>query len=499
MRSAVRVDGALAVFAGSLVVLLAAVWLLTSGGAGGPASGARLFVHCAAGVRPPVEAAARDYQRRYGVIVELAYGGSGTLLSNLEVSGAGDLYVAGDDSFVAEAIAQGHGREVFQLAVIRPVIGVPAGNPAGVAALADLAREGVRVGIGNPDVAAVGRIARQVLEEEGLWDAVRANLTVEKPTVPELAVDLELGTLDAAVLFDATVAQSDSVEVVRVPAFEAEPRLVAACVLESSARPTEALRFARFLAARDEGQLHFAEHGYEPAGGDAWHGSPELLLFSGAMLNAAVDETIGAFEEREGVSVTRVYNGCGILVAQMRAGERPDAYFSCDSSFLDMVADDFGPGTTVASNALVILVKEGDPRGVGDLAGLAQPGLRLGLAHAQNSALGALTDRLLVERGLRDAVRANLAVESATADFLVAQMRAGSLDAVVVYRTSCAFALGDHDALPIPGAVATQPFAVARGSDHPHLMGRLLAAILEAESRARFEAVGFGWEAGAGE
>ncbi len=34
------------------------------------------------------------------------------------------------------------------------------------------------------------------------------------------------------------------------------------------------------------------------------------------MLRPAIEETIQAFEQREGVRVIRIYNGCGILVGR---------------------------------------------------------------------------------------------------------------------------------------------------------------------------------------
>src|SRR5256885_9955496 len=61
---------------------------------------------------------------------------------------------------------------------------------------------------------------------------------------------------------------------------------------------------------------------------------PYTTLFR-SMLRPAIEETIQDFERREGVSVTRVYNGCGILVAAMRAGDRPDAYLDRKSTRLN--------------------------------------------------------------------------------------------------------------------------------------------------------------------
>ncbi len=482
------------------VLLFAALagWLFLTGSPPSPGDSAdRLSLFCAAGLKPPVEAAAREYRELYGVEVDLQYGGSGTLLGQLEVVRRGDLYLPGDDSYIELARGKGLVAEVLSVATMRPVIGVAAGNPRGVASLADLRRADLAVGLAEPEAAAAGRIARDVLASEGLWDAVRANAKVLKPTVTELAGDLELGALDAALIWDATAAQFAGIDCVRVPPLEAAPRSIALGVLESSSHPTEALRFARFLAARDAGLAHFARLGYPPVEGDLWDPSPELLLMSGAMLSDAIDRTVTAFEEREGVRVTRVYNGCGILVSQMRAGERPDAYFSCDSSFMDLVADLFAAPELVSENRMVILVAGGNPKGVASLADLARPGLRVGLAHPEKSALGALTRRLLERLGCAADLDAsgNLAVESPTGDFLVNQIHTGSLDAVVVYRSNAAHVLDDLDIVAIEdaSALAHQPYAVGRGSDHPHLMRRLLDAIETEDSRARFESLGFGW------
>ena len=84
----------------------------------------------------------------------------------------------------------------------------------------------------------------------------------------------------------------------------------------------------------EKGCQEWKRQGYEPLSGDAWALQPQIRLFSGAMLRPAIEETLTRFEQREGVRITRIYNGCGFLVSQMKAGEHPDAYFSCDRSFV---------------------------------------------------------------------------------------------------------------------------------------------------------------------
>ncbi|MDP6930193.1 MAG: substrate-binding domain-containing protein, partial [Planctomycetota bacterium] len=305
-------------------------------GTSGPIS-----VYCAAGLQPPVVAAARAYEDQYDIKIVLDYGGSGTLLSKLSVAQSGDLYIAADDSYISSGREKGFIEEDLSLASQVPVLAVARGNPKKVRSLRDLLRDDISVGFAHPEAAAVGRIARRVLTEGGLWQEVKARVTVFKPTVMDLANSLKIGAIDLAVIWDATAAQYPEIEEVRVEAFDARRQSISLGVLSWSEQPTAALRFARYLAARDAGLPHFAKLGYAVVDGDRWEETPELELMSGAMLNKAIDETVTEFEQREGVRVTKIYNGCGILVSQMKSGGRPDAYFSCDQSFLDQVSERF--------------------------------------------------------------------------------------------------------------------------------------------------------------
>jgi hypothetical protein len=90
-------------------------------------------------------------------------------------------------------------------------------------------------------------------------------------------------------------------------------------------------------------------------------------------------------------------------------------------------------------------------------------------------------------------------VQSPTGDMLVNQMRSGpKLDAVVAYISNAAGAQDELEAIPIDldCAVASQPFAIGKESKHKLTAGRLLDAIRRADSRKRFEALGFKWKQG---
>ena len=454
-----------------------------------------LIVYCAAGIKPPVEAAARLYEQTYGVAIQIQYGGSGTLLSNLRIAGKGDLFLAADDTYLQLAQTNHLLDEIVPLARMTPVIAVRQGNPKQIQGLDDLFR--VDVALANPDAAAIGKTTRELLRKMDRWTALENRVRDFKPTVNDVANDIKLGAVDAGIIWDATARQYPELELVAVPAFASGEQTVAIGILKFSEQPTAALHFARYLGARDRGLKEFARCGYRPVEGDVWAEKPSLVLFSGGVNRIAIEETIRRFEEREGAQVTRVYNGCGILVSQMKSGQRPDAYFACDLSFMRDVADLFWDATTVSETDMVLLVPKSNPKSIHRLADLAQPGLRLGVANAEQSALGALTARLLKTQGLHDQVMANVKVQTPTADMLVNQMRTGSLDAVVVYEANTSQVRELFTVLPIsePGAKAVQPYAIGRNSQHRLLMERLLSALRSAGSRQRFESAGFHWRA----
>ena len=472
-----------------------AVALFRSPSGPAPADGP-LLVYCAAGLRQPVEAVVKAY----GGGIQLQFGGSNTLLANAELTRKGDLFIPADDSYLDLARSKGLAAESIPIARQSPVLAVAKGNPKGIRSVADLLKGGVKLGQANPDAAAVGKLVRAALQKAGSWEAVKEKTLVFKPTVNEVANDLKLGACDAGFLWDATIRQYPELEAVDVPELKGLTATTSAVLLKSSLLPTAALRFARFLSAPEKGAPEFTKAGYEAVPGDAWEEKPAVLLYSGAMLRPAIEKTISAFEQREGCTVTRVYNGCGILVAQMQTGANPDVYFACDSSFMTQVKDRFEAPVDISQNQLVILVPKGNPKGVKTLKDMAKPGLKIGVGHEKQCALGQLTQETLRQTKLEAEVMKNVVVQTPTGDMLVNQLRTGSLDAVIAYVSNAASAADVLDAMPIdiPCALAVQPVAVAKDTRHRRISARLMDALRSSESRERFLNEGFRWKGAPG-
>ena len=204
-----------------------------------------------------------------------SYDGSGSLLGKLQAEGdsarqekRGDLYLAADDSYIRKAREKGLVAESLPVAFMRPVIAVQKGNPKEIGGVEDLLGEDLKVAVCNPDQAAVGRSARKVLRESGLWDRLEKKVTGMKPKVTDLANDLKLGTIDAALVCDSTVAMYQELEAVGDPLLDKEKVNVTLGIVSSSQDPSSALRFARFVASADIGLKAFSRHGFEVPEGD---------------------------------------------------------------------------------------------------------------------------------------------------------------------------------------------------------------------------------------
>ena len=492
------------------------VGLLAWGGPGAGDDANQLSMYCAAGLRPVVQQVVDRYEREYGVKVELQFGGSNTLLNQIQVDkfSSPDLYLAADDFYTDQAVEKGLATETLPVAQMRLVICVPKGNPKQISSLDDLLRDDVATVIANPEAAAVGRAVRKRLQplplgESNYWQRLEAAVTergVFKPTVNEVANDVKLGHVDAGIVFDSTAAMRDyrdRLEVVEAAELSGDPNLVTVCVLNSSRKATAALRFARFLTARDQGLPVFAAGGLRPVEGDVWAEHPQVTFYCGAVNRRAVDQIVDDFQLREGVTVNTVYDGCGVLTSRMKTieGQRsvlgfPDVYMACDRYYLENVKQWFQEAADVSDVEIVIAVPKGRKK-VQTLEDLVTPGVRVAVGEPERCTLGALTRRLLEREGLYNKLKAKqqqegeVVVEKSSSALLVPDVVTGHVDAAVAYITD---ASANSDRLDIvriesPLNLAIQPMGISKTSDHKHLLRRLFKRI--AASPQAFEEAGF--------
>lgn len=516
-RRLIAFNGLIVWMGASAVVLVLLGWMLYSMAdrGSGPGSDAKqLKVLCAAGIRLPMEAIAKEYEKEFGVEITYDFQGSGTLLSNMKVDKTGDLYLAADDSYMELAKKDGLVQEEIPLGKMRPVILVPEDNPHQIEGIDDLLNKDVRVALGNTGQAAIGKSTKKLLAASGHWEALEKKVTkigTFLPTVNEIANTVKTGSMDAAIVWDATAAQYPKLKAIRTDELDAGTGRITIGVLTSSDHPTEALRFARYVGAKGKGLQAFKENGFEVVEGDVWEESPELTFFAGAVNQRALTPIIRRFSLREGVTVNTSFNGCGILTGTMKGipGQAtsqgfPDIFMACDIYYLEQVQDWFGEGVDISDTDIVIAVPKTNPAGIESFQDLAKPGVRLAVGQPEQCTIGVLTQHLLKTEdakspGFYEAVMKNVVSETPSSAMLVPSVIAGSegattaADATLAYKTDCQAEKEKIKIIPIdsPAAKAIQPYSIAKTSQKKQLAHRLYDAI--ARSREDFENAGFNW------
>ncbi len=501
---------------GAIGLIVVLVLMLNQGPQKTDVSKQRLVMHCAAGLRVPVEEIVAEYEKEYGVVVELQFGGSNTLLNQLQVNhfSDADLYLAADDFYTDKAVELDLAAETIPIAHQRPVVAVRKDTKKVIESIDDLLQNDVSIALGNPEQAAIGKTIRKQLETiqvdgTNRWEQLEKLVTekgVFKPTVNEVANDVKLGAVDAALVWDSTVMMpkyKEDLKSIPLPELASDPNLVSIAVLNSSNDPTAALKFARFLTARDKGLKVFEKYGTRPVEGDVWVESPEISFYCGAVNRRPVEKLLDEFQAREGVRINTKYNGCGILTSEMKTIENqstkqgfPDVYMACDRYYLDNVRDWFQDDVDISDVELVIAVPKGSTK-VKSLSDLIKPGVRVAVGQPEQCTIGALTRRMLESENLyqklkeKQTTEGEVVVEKISSALLIPDVVAGHVDASIAYITDVLPNEDDVDIIRVETSqnVAVQPFSIARTSDHKYLSRRLFKKIAEAEKE--FESAGF--------
>jgi molybdate transport system substrate-binding protein len=162
-----------------------------------------LGVFAAAGAKPALDEVARAFMEKYGITVEITYGGSGEVLNQMTLSESGDIYVAPEQSFMETATEKQavYPETIRSIAYMIPVIAVQKGNPKNILALSDLARTGVQVGVTRPETTLLGKYAPEIFEKAGLSDAIGENIVTEAVRPDSLLTALVMGQVDAGILW----------------------------------------------------------------------------------------------------------------------------------------------------------------------------------------------------------------------------------------------------------------------------------------------------------
>ncbi len=261
-----------------LLAVFTVTFLYTSGA---HAAEERIAVFCGSASKPAMEDAGSAFEQRTGIKVDLNFGGSGTMLSQMKIARRGDVYIPGSPDYLLIAEKQGiiDPTTTRILAYLVPAINVQPGNPKNIRTLIDLAKPGVRVGIGNPEAVCVGLYAIELLERNRLLEQVQKNIVTHAPSCEAVEALVALKKVDAVIGWDVFSQWNPGrIETIFLRPDEI-PRLayIPAAVSTYARNKAGAQKLVEVLASA-EGRAIFARRGYAVTETEVRKYAPRALI-----------------------------------------------------------------------------------------------------------------------------------------------------------------------------------------------------------------------------
>lgn len=261
---------------GILAVRLLVVAVVVAGcgfarGGGSGESDGTLTVFAAASLQRPLERMAASYESATGTQIVAATDSSAALRTQIEQGAPADVFLSADTAnpgaLVDAGLAEG---PPVAFARNELVIVVPARNPAAIHEPAGLARPGVAIAAAGDNVP-ITRYATQLVERlaglpstpPGFADAYTGNVVSREDNVRAVLARVELGEVDAGIVYATDAQSSDAVRVLDLPAEARVSAEYAGVVVAGRPRQEEARAFLAWLTGPD-GEAVLTDFGFEP-------------------------------------------------------------------------------------------------------------------------------------------------------------------------------------------------------------------------------------------
>ena len=246
------------VFALVLAALCTACGNSAPASSGPSALSGTITVFAAASLTSAYTAIGRDFQAAHpGTMVKLSFGGSSTLVAQIQQGAIGDVFASADQANMQKAADAGlvtGSPSIFAHNRLEIVVG--AGNPKHIAGLSDLARSGLVVVLCAP-VVPCGHYATQALHNAGVTVQPASQETDVKAVVSKVA----LGEADAGIVYVTDVkAAGAAVQGVPIPLSVNVVADYPVAVLKDSQNAPLARAFISYLLGA--GQPTLARYGF---------------------------------------------------------------------------------------------------------------------------------------------------------------------------------------------------------------------------------------------
>ncbi|SDQ23887.1 molybdate ABC transporter substrate-binding protein [Microbacterium sp. cf332] len=232
--------------------------VVTGPGSPEPDVSGEVNVFAAASLKDGFDELATQFEQRHPSVsvAPISYDGSSTLATQLIEGAPADVFASADEANMQKVVDAGLTASPQLFATNRLTIVVPAGNPAGITGLADLADADRTVVLCAAEVPC-GAASTTLLENAGVTPSVDSY----EQNVTAVLTKVTSGEADAGLVYVTDAATTDEVDAVETPGADAVVNRYPIAALTAARSPEAAAAFVAFVLS-DEGRAVLDQRGF---------------------------------------------------------------------------------------------------------------------------------------------------------------------------------------------------------------------------------------------
>jgi molybdate transport system substrate-binding protein len=219
-----------------------------------------LLIYAGAGLKKPIQDIGSSFTNETGIPVVFNFQGSGTLLTQMDITHKGDIFIPGGTADYKTAQEKDLVLKPQYLAYHVPMIAVSKGNPLNIASIEDFAKPGLKLGLGDIKATAIGSAGDKLFKKLGISEDVEKNVVMRAATINELVTALNAGTIEASLLTKDQINEK-TMEGIPLKDVNAYVLIVPVGVTTFSKQTEKAQKFADYTAS-DAGKAIFKKYGF---------------------------------------------------------------------------------------------------------------------------------------------------------------------------------------------------------------------------------------------
>jgi molybdate transport system substrate-binding protein len=220
----------------------------------------------------------------------------------------------------------------------------------------------------------------------------------------------------------------------------------------------------------------------------------KLIIYSGKGLKKPMEEIRAAFREKHDIELDIIYAGSKTCLGTIQETKRGDIFVPGSVDAINDAGDLVVSHQYIALHVPIVCVHKDNPKGIHEFDDLARPGVRLTIGNADMCSIGAVADAIISESELRDDIRNNIVIRSATVNGLLNLAVKKEVDAAIIWKDMMAWPESkDLVAIEIPHDInqIKEVHVVVLSVSENVNNAQLFAEFMATEGRAIFEKNGF--------